>query len=143
MALTPIQILAIDMGTDSLTALGLGVDRAEPDVMRRPPRSPRERLLDWRLGLRAYLFLGLFEAVAAMTLFVLVLEGSGWTYGGTLAPTDPRYLQATTLYLGAIVLLQMVNVFLCRSPTRSIRATGLLGNPLIAWGFCLRSWPSV
>ena len=38
LALTPIQALAIDMGTDTLTALGLGVERPAPQVMRRPPR---------------------------------------------------------------------------------------------------------
>ncbi len=62
LALTPIQILSIDMGTDSLTALGLGVEKPDPRVMQRPPRSQHERLLDWPLALRAYLFLGLIEA---------------------------------------------------------------------------------
>jgi len=42
--LTPIQALSIDMGTDSLTALGLGVERPDPQIMRLPPRSPSERL---------------------------------------------------------------------------------------------------
>ena len=41
LALTPIQALAIDMGTDSLTALGLGVERPAPRVMQRPPEAPR------------------------------------------------------------------------------------------------------
>jgi magnesium-transporting ATPase (P-type) len=40
----------------------------------------------------------------------------------------------TTVALGTIVLLQVVNVFLCRSPTRSVWSTGLLGNPLILAG---------
>jgi len=37
LALTPIQILSIDMGTDSLTALGLGVEKPDPRLMQRPP----------------------------------------------------------------------------------------------------------
>jgi magnesium-transporting ATPase (P-type) len=37
LALTPIQILSIDMGTDSLTALGLRVEKPDPRMMRRPP----------------------------------------------------------------------------------------------------------
>jgi sodium/potassium-transporting ATPase subunit alpha len=134
LALTPIQILSIDMGTDTLTALGLGVERPAPGVMRRPPRSQRERLFDWRLASRAYLFLGAIEAVAAMTAFFLVLYRGGWVYGQALPPDHPLYLQATTACLVAIVVMQIVNVFLCRSATRSIAATGLSGNAWIAWG---------
>ena len=50
LALTPIQILSIDMGTDSLTALGLGVEKPDPSIMQRPPRAQNERLFDWPLG---------------------------------------------------------------------------------------------
>lgn len=135
--LTPIQILAIDMGTDSLTALGLGVERPAPAVMRRPPRSRRERLLNWPLALRAYGFLGMIEAIAAMATFFYVLRGAGWQYGQSLAVSDPLYQQATTACLSAIIVMQIVNVFLCRSATRSVFSVGLLGNPLIGWGVIL------
>ena len=134
LALTPIQILSIDMGTDSLTALGLGVEKPSPRVMQRPPRSRDERLFDWRLAWRAYLFLGLIEGVAAMGAFFFVLSRGGWSYGQALAGDSPLYLQATTACLVAIVVMQVVNVFLCRSATRSIVATGLAGNAWIGWG---------
>jgi len=135
--LTPIQILAIDMGTDSLTALGLGVERPDPQVMQRPPRSQRQRLFDWTLARRAYLFLGMIEAVAAMAAFLFVLHGAGWVYGARLSTQDPLYLRATTACLSAIIVMQIVNVFLCRSPDRSLGSTGLLGNPLILSGAVL------
>jgi sodium/potassium-transporting ATPase subunit alpha len=133
LALTPIQILSIDMGTDSLTALGLGVEKPDPGIMQRPPRAQHQRLFDWPLALRAYLFLGAIEAAIAMAAFFFVLHGAGWLYGDALATSDPLYLRATTTCLSAIVALQIVNVFLCRSATRSIFSTGILGNPLI-WG---------
>ena len=133
LALTPIQILSIDMGTDSLTALGLGVEKPDPRLMQRPPRSQHQRLFDWPLALRAYLFLGAIEAAIAMGAFFFVLHGAGWRYGGALAMNDPLYLRATTACFSAIVVLQIVNVFLCRSATRSIFSTGILGNALI-WG---------
>jgi len=135
--LTPIQILAIDMGTDSLTALGLGVEKPDPQIMRRPPRSQRERLFDWTLARRAYLFLGMIEAVAAMAAFLFVLHGAGWKYAGSLGTQDPQYLRATTACLSAIIVMQIVNVFLCRSPDRSLWSTGFRGNPLILWGAVL------
>ncbi|MBS1214220.1 MAG: ATPase, partial [Proteobacteria bacterium] len=43
--LTITQILAVDLGTEMVSALGLGVERPEEDSMRRPPRSREERLL--------------------------------------------------------------------------------------------------
>jgi sodium/potassium-transporting ATPase subunit alpha len=61
LALTIIQVLAIDLGTDLLPALGLGVEPPHPQVMSRPPRDRTERLLNWALISRAYLFLGLLE----------------------------------------------------------------------------------
>ena len=151
--LTPIQILSIDMGTDSLTALGLGVEHPEPQLMQRPPRRRGERLFTLSLALRAYLFLGAIEAAAAMAAFFFVLRGFGWTYGQGLAPSDVRYLQATTACLGAVIVMQIVNVFLCRSTTRSAWAVGLRGNPLILWGvglevalilmICYTAWGNV
>ena len=135
--LTPIQILSIDMGTDSLTALGLGTERPDPRVMRRPPRPQGDRLFNAALALRAYLFLGVIEAAAAMTAFFFVLRAAGWTYGQSLADSDPLYLQATTACLSAIIVMQIVNVFLCRSSTLSVWSTGLRGNPLILWGVVL------
>ena len=133
LALTPIQILSIDMGTDSLTALGLGVEQPDPRSMQRPPRGKDEKLFDWPLALRAYLFLGVFEAAIAMAAFFFVLHRGGWHYGRPLTMYNPLYVRATTACFSAIVLLQIVNVFLCRSSTRSIFSTGMFGNPLI-WG---------
>ncbi|MBV2133522.1 cation-transporting P-type ATPase [Pseudomonas sp. MAP12] len=137
--LTIIQILAVDLGTDMLPALALGAERADPQVMQRPPRPRGERLLSWPLLARAYLFLGVCEALAAMSLFFLVLAWGGWDYGTPLARLDPLYLQATGACLAAIVVMQVANVLACRSPSESLLTTGvrgnrLGGNPLLLWG---------
>ncbi|MGZ3405003.1 MAG: cation-translocating P-type ATPase, partial [Polyangia bacterium] len=137
LALTPIQALTIDMGCDSLTALGLGTEEPVPGVMNRPPRPQGERLMNGRLALRAYLFLGLIEAAAAMAAFFFVLRRGGWKYGQQLAHHDSVYLRATTACLSAIIVMQIVNVFLCRSNRRSILSTGILGNRLILSGVIL------
>ncbi len=113
--LTILQILAVDLGTDVLPALALGAEPPEAEVMQRPPRSRHERLLSWPLLARAYLWLGPLEAVAAMAAFFFVLRAAGWSYGETLAPGDPLYLQATTACLSAIIVMQVANLFLCRS----------------------------
>lgn len=132
--LTVIQILAVDLGTDMLPALALGVEKPDPGLMQRPPRSSKERMWNWALIFRAYLFLGAMEAVAAMAAFFFVLHGGGWKSGQELAWNDPLYLRATTACLSAIIVMQVVNVFLCRSSRESVFSSSFLGNPFIVWG---------
>ncbi|WP_354601597.1 cation-translocating P-type ATPase [Uliginosibacterium flavum] len=132
--LTVIQILAVDLGTDMLPALALGAEVPHAGVMSRPPRPRGERLLSWPLLARAYLFLGPLEALGAMAAFFFVLQGAGWHYGETLAPSAPVYLQATTACLVAIVLAQMVNVFVCRHPQLAVWRFPLFGNRLLLGG---------
>jgi calcium-translocating P-type ATPase len=129
--LTIIQILAVDLGTDMLPALGLGMEKPHPGVMRQPPRARHDRLLNWPLVVRAYLFLGVMEAVAAMAAFFFVLHGAGWRYGETLSPLDPLYLQATTATLTAIIVMQVANVFICRDSRESAFSLRLFSNRLI------------
>jgi magnesium-transporting ATPase (P-type) len=99
--------------------------------MRRPARSRQERLIDGRLLARAYLFLGPLESVAPRAAFLFVLVGGGWVYGQMPAADDPLYLQATTACLSVIVVMQVVNVFLCRSEQASGFSSGLFSNRLI------------
>ncbi|MDP1717659.1 MAG: HAD-IC family P-type ATPase, partial [Burkholderiales bacterium] len=129
--LTIIQILAVDLGTDLLPALALGAEKPAPDIMQQPPRRRAERLMNWPLVVRAYLWLGMLEAAAAMAAFFFVLGAGGWRYGEILAPADPLYLQATTACLAAIIVMQVVNVFLCRDPRESVFSVSLKRNYLI------------
>ncbi|HET9359693.1 MAG TPA: cation-transporting P-type ATPase [Vicinamibacterales bacterium] len=134
LALTIVQILAVDLGTDMLPALGLGAEPPDSRVMRRPPRSRQDRLLTPGLLVRAYLFLGVLEAAAAMAAFFFVLVASGWQFGQELSTSDVLYREATTACLTAIVLMQVVNVHLCRSRRTSIVSRPLFGNVLITAG---------
>ncbi len=132
--LTVVQMLSIDLGTNILPALGLGAEQPEAGLMARPPRSRRERLFHLPLLLRAYLFLGLFEAAAALGAYFFVLYAGGWHWDETLLARDPLHLRAATACLAAIIVMQMVNVFLCRSPSLSILTIGLRGNRLLLAG---------
>jgi calcium-translocating P-type ATPase len=132
--LTIIQILAVDLGTDMLPALALGAEKPDPGVMHRPPRARTERLLSWGLLARAYLFLGMLQAAAAMAVFFFVLAEAGWQYETSLHRNDPLYLQATSACLATIVVMQMMNVFLCRHPLKSSLSFGLFSNPYILMG---------
>jgi magnesium-transporting ATPase (P-type) len=129
-----VQILALDLGTDMIPALGLGAEPPDAAVMRRPPRRRDDRLLTAGLLVRAYAFLGVCQAVAAMAAFFFVLSGAGWEWGQTLTADSETYREATTACLTAIVLMQVVNVYLCRSRTASTFSMPLFGNRLITLG---------
>jgi len=88
-------------------------------------------LLSWGLIARAYLFLGMLEAAAAMAVFFFVLDAAGWHYGDMPGKTDPLYLQATTACLATIVVMQIANLFACRSRRRSTFRLGFFENPLL------------
>ena len=134
LALTIMQILAVDLGTDMVPALGLGAEPPDASAMQRPPRTREDRLLTRGLLVRAYLFLGTMEAAAAMAAFVAVLIGGGWQWGDEPSTAGLLYRQATTACLTAIVLMQVINVHLCRSRRASLFTIGLLGNRLITAG---------
>jgi magnesium-transporting ATPase (P-type) len=135
--LTIIQILAVDLGTDMVPALALGAERPNPNTMKQPPRPRTERLLNLPLMARAYLWLGVMQAITAMAAFFFVLKSAGWNYGESLAANSPLYLQATTACLSAIIVMQIVNVFLCRSRRESVFKFGLFSNALLIVGIAI------
>lgn len=135
--LTIMQILAIDLGTDLFPALALGSERPTPDIMRRPPRPKTERLLTGGVLTRAYLFLGIFEALAGMAAYFYVMHNAGWRWPQPVAPTAPFYLQATTACLAGIIVTQLANVFTCRSPNLSIFTLGFFSNRLVLAGIAI------
>jgi P-type Ca2+ transporter type 2C len=132
--ITVMQILAIDLGTDTVPALALGVGPAESDVMDRPPRPRKERLLNFGVIFRGYIFLGIIEAALVMSGFFWVLTSSGWTLGQQLSFTDPVYLKATSMVFAGIVLAQMGNLLGCQTNRTSVLDVGIFKNRWILRG---------
>jgi magnesium-transporting ATPase (P-type) len=147
-ALTILQILAVDLGTDMVPALALGAESPEPGIMERPPRPRHESLLNGALLLRAYGFLGAIEAVLSMTGFFLVWSGHGYSLAdlqqvtpAILAHTaEPAvtaiYRQSTTMTLAVIVACQVGNLFACRSDLRLAFRQSWSNNSLLWFGIC-------
>ena len=75
------QILAIDLGTDTLPALALSREPAEPGLMDRPPRPRGQSVISARMLARAWAFLGLISATLVMPAFFLTLRDAGWHSG--------------------------------------------------------------
>jgi magnesium-transporting ATPase (P-type) len=135
--LTVLQILAIDLGTETLPALALGREPAEPGSMSRPPRRRGSRVVDGPMLWRAWGVLGGVSAVLVLLAFFVSLLGSGWRLGDSTAPGSPlhhAYLQATTATFVAIVACQVGTAVAARTDHASLRRVGLLTNRMLLWG---------
>ena len=137
--ITALQILAIDLGTETLPALALGVEEPEPGVMDVPPRSKKQGVVDKLLLFRGYVFLGLLNTAAVLAAYFYVLYQGGWSFGMQLEAhetefTNPLHLKATTMVFFGIVVMQIANVFACRSERHSAFKIGFFNNKLILWG---------
>lgn len=131
----PVQlILAIDLGTDILPAIALGVERGEGDIMKRPPRSKEEKLLTPQVLFTAYGIKGPIEAVAGFFCYFAVLSEGGWTFGEQLAHGNPLYMQAITAFFSAVIICQIANVFASRTRFQSVFSAGLLSNRMVLLG---------
>lgn len=118
LVLLPLQILWINLLTDGLPALALGVEPAERDVMRQPPRSPTESILGRGMGWRI--------AASGILLGVLSLSVGFWQY--SIGNADWQTMVFTTLTFG-----QMAAVLSLRSESESFFTIGFKRNPFL-WG---------
>ncbi|MGB9936403.1 MAG: cation-translocating P-type ATPase [Methanobacterium sp.] len=132
--ITVMQILAIDLGTDTVPALALGVGPSEADVMDRPPRSRKEHLLNLGVIFRGYIFLGLIEAALVMSGYFWILYGGGWQLGQQLPFSDPLYIKATTMVFVGIVTAQIGNLLGCQTSRTSTFQIGIFKNRWVPLG---------
>lgn len=111
--LLPIHILWINLVTDGLPALALSVEPAEGDVMKRPPRHPKESVFAHGLGIHA-IWVGLL--MAAITLSVLFFEtrwgNENWQ----------------TMVFTTLCFAQLAQVLAIRSEQESLFRIGLFSN---------------
>ncbi|WP_456449178.1 cation-translocating P-type ATPase [Hydrogenimonas sp.] len=116
--LLPIHLLWLNLVTNGIQDVALGLERAEPGILDRPPRRPEERIFD-RVMIARIGTGGLYMGVVAFTLFHWLL-GSGYE-------TDA----ARNLTLMLMVLFENVHVFNSRSETVPIWKIRHLQNPLL------------
>ncbi|MFC0188955.1 calcium-translocating P-type ATPase, SERCA-type [Fictibacillus aquaticus] len=101
--LLPIQILWVNLVTDGLPAMALGVDQAEDDVMRRKPRAAKEGVFSRGLG---------WKIVSRGFLIGLVTVAAFWL---TLKENPDNLIMAQTVAFATLVMAQLIHVFDCRS----------------------------
>ena len=114
--LLPIHILWVNLVTDGLPALALGVDPVDPKIMKRPPRSPKEAVVTRQSAL-LILAQGSFIAFCCLLAFVLVLFVER---GGLERARTAAFIVLSTS--------QLVHSFNCRSMTDSLFKIGVFSN---------------
>ena len=112
--LLPVQILWVNLITDSISALALGTEPAEGDVMYRKPRDPESQILNREVG-ASLLIIGVWLGV----LVILVFMGR----------YEENLDQARTLAFTGLVVFETINVLNFRSLHAPLPAVGLLSNP--------------
>lgn len=116
--LVPIQILWVNLVTDGLPAMALGVDQAEKDLMQQKPRSAKENIFARRLGWKI-ISRGILIGVCTLAAFWITLKQD---------PGSPTNLiEAQTVAFATLVMAQLIHVFDCRS-SRSIFHRNILQN---------------
>ncbi len=118
MVLLPAQILLVNLVTDSLPAIALGLEPPERSVMKKPPRKEDDSFfsggLMWRIVIR-----GLLIGICTLASFTVLLRSSG------------SLETARTGALVTLVLSQLVHVFECKSEEKNLFTVPYLSNPFL------------
>lgn len=121
--LSPLQILWMNLVTDGLPALALAMEPAEPDVMKRPPFSPRESI--FARGLGAYMVrIGIIFAIITIILMV-------WSYNYVKLPSDLDPDRWKTMVFTTLCLAQMGHALAIRSDSQLTIQMNPLSNPYV------------
>jgi Ca2+-transporting ATPase len=114
--LLPVQVLWMNLITDGPTALALGIERADRDLMRLPPVAPDAAVVS-RGGLVVVLLLASYMGLASL-----------WLFQDALARGE-SLLYAQTLVFTGLIVFEKINVLNFRSLDRPLALIGLFSNP--------------
>jgi magnesium-transporting ATPase (P-type) len=135
--LTVLQILAFDVGIETLPSLALGREPIEPGSMDRPPRPRSEGVIQAPMLVRAWVFLGVMVAGLSLAGFFYVLTRAGWHLGDSVGVghrLHHAYLQATTMTFLGILAGQIGTAFAVRARRASLRSIGVFSNRYLIAG---------
>ena len=117
--LLPIQLLWLNLVTDSFPALALGVEKGDPDIMNEAPRSPDEPILD-----KPMIFGIMFQSIAIAASSLLAYKWGLNTFGST----GEGLVQARTIAFTTLILAELLRAYSSRSDKFSLFKIGLFSN---------------
>ena len=119
--LLPIQLLWLNLVTDGAPALALGMEKGDPDIMKRPPRPTKEPVIN-REMLTGLLTVPVVDTIAILVVFAIGLS----RYPDNIAVGQ-------TMAFTALCLSELLRAFTCRSEHYSIFSIGPLSNRWMLW----------
>jgi Ca2+-transporting ATPase len=115
--LRPIMLLWLNLVTDGAPALALGLEKGDPDIMKRPPRPTKEPVINREM------LLGVIVQAVVMTSAVLLAYGYGLDrYPGNLAA-------AQTIAFATLIMSELLRAYTARSERYPVWRIGIFGNP--------------
>lgn len=119
--LRPVQLLWLNLVSDGAPALALGLEKGDPDIMKQPPRSPKEHVInrDMAIGIGV---VALVDAMAVLGVFFLALQ------------RYPGHLEAAqTIAFVTLCCSELLRAFTARSEYHSIFSIGIASNRWMVW----------
>ena len=145
-----VTILCIDLGTDMVPAISLAYEKAECDIMRRPPRNPyTDKLVGFQLISHTYGQKGPLEAAGGFFVYAVIMAENGFlpgrliglrkywdaisindledSYGQEWSYRDRKLLEYTchTSFFVSIVIVQWANLLICKTRRLSLFTQGM------------------
>merc|ERR1712193_303074 len=145
-----VTILCIDLGTDMVPAISMAYEKAESDIMKRPPRNPfTDKLVNERLISMAYGQIGMIQASAGFFVYFVILAENGFwpsrlfglrrqwdsiavndledSYGQEWTYRDRKILEFTchTAFFVSIVVVQWADLIICKTRKLSVFQQGM------------------
>lgn len=120
--LIPIQLLWLNLVTDSFPALALGMEKGEPEIMKIPPRNPDEPILDKGM-IRAIIFQS--SAIALGSLLA-------YRWGLKTYSTD-NLIIARTITFATLITAELLRAYSSRSEKHTIFEIGILSNRTLTY----------
>merc|ERR1712158_236282 len=145
-----VTILCIDLGTDMVPAISMAYEKAESDIMKRPPRNPfTDKLVNERLISMAYGQIGMIQASAGFFVYFVIMAENGFrpsilfgirkewdsiavndledSYGQEWTYRDRKILEYTrhTAFFVSIVVVQWADLIICKTRKLSVFHQGM------------------
>lgn len=121
--LTAIQLLWLNLVTDGAPALALGTEKAEPGIMKQPPRPPTEPIINRFMGL------GISVQTIAITAITLI----AYALGRNLHPEMPEF--GETMAFVTLSISELARAYTARSERFPVLKMGIFGNRLMNIAF--------
>lgn len=131
--LLPTQILWVNLVTDTLPAISLGMDPGDPDAMKKKPRSTKESFFSNGAGLRAVIG-GTLIGILTLAAFVwgLMERGIAFSELTSVAADHPDLVYARTMAFVVLAASQLFYSLSMRNPIKSIFQIGVFSNKYLA-----------